>query len=185
MGEEKRQSFRRISREQMQSIYRAGPEALFSLIDYLQDLIESLALRIEALEQQRHTDSHNSSKPPSSDGIGRKIVQTRKPTGKKPGGQSGHKGSTLPFSEHPDQVVVHAPPRCGKCGMSLETEALIGCERRQEVELPPVKAQVTDHQAQIKACSTCGAQTRGEFPVGLNSPIQYGSRCREEHGGCP
>jgi len=145
MGEEKRQSFRRISREQMQNIYRAGPEAIFSLIDYLQDLIESHTHRIEALEEQRNTDSHNSSKPPSSDGIGRRIVQTRKPTGKKPGGQSGHKGSTLPFTEHPDQVVVHAPQRCGKCGGSLEAEASIGYERRQEVELPPVKAQVTEH----------------------------------------
>jgi transposase len=178
MGEEKRQFFRRISREQMQSIYRAGPEALFSLIDYLQDIIESHALRIEALERQRHTDSHNSSKPPSSDGIGRRIVQTRKPTGKKPGGQHGHKGSTLPFTDHPDQVVVHAPQRCDKCGMSLEAEASIGYERRQEVELPRVKAQVTEHQAQFKACSKCGAQTRGEFPVGLNSPIQYGTRIR-------
>jgi transposase len=178
MGEEKRQSFQRISREQMQSIYRAGPEALFSLIDYLQDLIESHALRIEALEQQRHTDSHNSSKPPSSDGMGRTIVQTRKPTGRKPGGQSGHKGSTLPFIQHPDQVVVHAPHHCGKCGASLEAEASIGYERRQEVELPPVKAQVTEHQGQIKACSTCGAKTRGEFPVGLNAPIQYGTRIR-------
>jgi transposase len=60
----------------------------------------------------------------------------------------------------------------------LETEASIGYERRQEVELPPVKAQVTEHQAQIKACSTCEARTRGEFPVGLNSPIQYGTRIR-------
>ena len=162
----------------MQSIYRAGPEALFSLIDYLQDIIESHTHRIEALEEQRHTDSHNSSKPPSSDGIGRRIIQTRKPTGKKPGGQSGHKGSTLPFTDHPDQVVVHVPQRCGTCGGSLEAEASIGCERRQEVELPPVKAQVTEHQAQIKACRNCGAQTRGEFPLGLNSPIQYGTRIR-------
>jgi transposase len=178
MGEEKSQPFRRISREQMQSIYRAGPEALFSLIDYLQDLIESLAHRTEALEQQRHTDSHNSSKPPSSDGMGRRIVQTRKPTGKKPGGQHGHKGSTLPFTDHPDQVVVHAPRCCGTCGTPLEAEPSIGYERRQEVELPPGKAQVTEHQAQIKTCRHCGAQTRGEFPLGLNSPIQYGTRIR-------
>ena len=178
MGEEKSQSFRRISREQMQSIYRAGPEALFSLIDYLQDLIESLAHRTEALEQQRHTDSHNSSKPPSSDGMGRRLVQTRKSTGKKPGGQHGHKGSTLPFTDHPDKVVVHAPRCCGTCGTPLEAEPSIGYERRQEVELPPVKAQVTEHQAQIKRCRHCGAQTRGEFPLGLNSPIQYGTRIR-------
>jgi transposase len=178
MGEEKSQSFRRISREQMQSIYRAGPEALFSLIDYLQDLIESLAHRTEALEQQRHTDSHNSSKPPSSDGMGRRIVQTRKPTGKKPGGQKGHKGSTLPFSESPDVIVVHAPHRCGICGRSLEAEASIDFERRQVVDLPAVKPQITEHQAYSKACPTCGAHTRGDFPEGLKAAMQYGNRIR-------
>jgi len=178
MGEEKSQSFRRISREQMQSLYRAGPEALFSLIDYLQDIIESLQARVEALEQQRNTDSHNSSKPPSSDGISRKIVHTRKPSGKKPGGQQGHKGSTLAFIENPDTIVVHAPHRCGVCGRSLGAQAPISYQRRQVVELPVVKPQVTEHQAQIKACPTCGAHTRGDFPEGLKAPLQYGNRIR-------
>jgi transposase len=178
MAEGNKQSFQRVSREQMQSLYRAGPEALFSLIDYLQDIIESLEARIEVLEQQRNTDSHNSSKPPSSDSISRKIVHTRKPTGKKPGGQQGHKGSTLAFIESPDRIVVHAPDRCGACGKSLEAQASLGYERRQVVELPVVKPQVTEHQAHIKACPSCGVQTRGEFPEGLKAPMQYGNRIR-------
>ena len=179
MAEGNKQSFRRISREQMQSLYRAGPEALFSLIDYLQDIIESLQARIEVLEQQRNTDSHNSSKPPSSDSISsRKIVHTRKPSGKKPGGQQGHKGSTLSFVENPDRIVIHVPHRCGACGRSLEAQATIGYERRQVVDLPPVKPQVTEHQAQIRACPSCGAQTRGQFPEGLKAPMQYGNRIR-------
>ena len=183
-----------IPREKILAAYRAGPDAIVSLIQYLQDMYEvqlrglqaeydtRLAELIEQLKQLQdrlHTDSHNSSKPPSSDSIGsKKIVHTRKPSGKKPGGQKGHQGSTLSFSESPDVIVVHAPQRCGICGRSLEAEGSIGFERRQMVDLPPVKPQVSEHQAHIKACPTCGAQTRGEFPEGLKAPIQYGNRIR-------
>jgi transposase len=178
-----------IPREKILAAYRAGPDAIISLIHYLQEVYEQelRALRVEGatlsqqvkqLQEQLRTDSHNSSKPPSSDGIGRKIVHTRKPTGKKPGGQKGHEGSRLPLTESPDQVVVHAPRCCGKCGASLEGKAPIGYERRQEIELPPIKVQVTEHRAQIKVCGDCGAQTRGAFPEGMNSPVQYGPRIR-------
>ncbi len=43
--------------------------------------------------------------------------------------------------------------------MCLEAEAAISYERRHEAELPPVKAQVTEHQRQIKRYRHCGAQT--------------------------
>jgi transposase len=178
-----------IPREKILAAYRAGPEAIVSLIQYLQDMyevqlrglqarVEELTQQVKQLQERLHTDSHNSSKPPSSDSIGRKIVHTRKPSGKKPGGQKGHKGSTLAFSESPDAIVVHAPQRCGICGRSLAAQASIGVERRQVVDLPPVKPQLTEHQAQIKVCPSCGAQTRGEFPEGLKAAMQYGNRIR-------
>jgi transposase len=178
-----------IPREKILAAYRAGPDAIVSLIQYLQDMyevqlrglqarVDELTEQVKQLQERLHTDSHNSSKPPSSDSISRKIVHTRKPTGKKPGGQQGHKGSTLTFIERPDVIMVHAPHRCGICGRSLEAQASIGFERRQVVELPVVKPQVTEHQAHIKACATCGAQTRGEFPRGVNAAMQYGNRIR-------
>ena len=158
-----------IPREKILAAYRAGPDAIVSLIQYLQDMyevqlrglqarVDELTEQVKQLQERLHTDSHNSSRPPSSDSIGsRKIMHTRKPSGKKPGGQKGHKGSTLTFSERPDVIVVHAPHRCGICGRSLEAEGSLGFERRQVVDLPPVKPQVTEHQAQIKACPSCGA----------------------------
>lgn len=185
MGGENKPAIWNIPRERITTAYRAGLDAVISLIEYLQEIIngqqariEALEARIQSLEQRLHTDSHNSSKPPSSDGIGKKIVHMRKPTGRKPGGQQGHEGTTLEFTDNPNHVVVHSPRRCRRCGKSLEKEPAIGYERRQEVDLPPLKVEVTEHRAEIKRCGDCREQTRGAFPDGLNASVQYGPRIR-------
>ncbi len=62
--------------------------------------------RIAVLEELVRQSSSNSSKPPSSDGPGKKYVRHQKPSGKKRGGQPGHKGhkrALLP----PEQVDQH------------------------------------------------------------------------------
>jgi len=71
----------RIPREHIVTAYRAGLDAIISMVGYQQDLIGSLRAQIEilearvaGLERQLHTDSHNSSKPPSSDGMSRKAA---------------------------------------------------------------------------------------------------------------
>ena len=59
-------------------------------------MVQTLSARVEELEGRLRKDSHNSSKPPSSDGL-RQEEPNRcvSPSGRKPGGQSGHGGSTL------------------------------------------------------------------------------------------
>ena len=82
------------------------------------DLIRSLFARVveltekvTELEGSRALNSHNSSKPPSSDGYGKPKPKSLRGVGKHPtGGQKGHAGHTLEKSEHPDHVVSHAPP---------------------------------------------------------------------------
>lgn len=62
-------------------------------------------VEFQALKGQFANDSHNSSKPPSSDGLGRAVRKNRslrERSGKKPGGQAGHRGTTL-------RVVAPAP----------------------------------------------------------------------------
>ena len=73
--------------------------------------------KIKDLELRLGKDSHNSSKPPSSDGYKKKpVVNQRIKTGKSMGGQPGHKSNSKPFHEHPDSVYYHLPNACN-CGV--------------------------------------------------------------------
>jgi Phosphoenolpyruvate carboxykinase C-terminal P-loop domain/Family of unknown function (DUF6444) len=77
--------------------------------------IERLLVRISELEAQlaqAQRDSRTSSKPPSSDGLRRKTRSLRTPSGKKAGGQLGHRGETLHQVATPDPVVEHRPAVC-------------------------------------------------------------------------
>ena len=66
----------------------------------------ALATRVQELEARLAKDSHNRSKPPSSDGLARKTKRLRRRSGKEPGGQLGHRGETLRLVATPDAVVA-------------------------------------------------------------------------------
>src|SRR5579859_1275406 len=76
--------------------------------------VAALLERVAALEARLAQDSHNSSKPPSSDGFTRspKNRSLRKASGKKPGGQTGHAGKALLQVAKPDDIVDHVPTIC-------------------------------------------------------------------------
>ena len=106
--------------------------------------VEALLGRIVELEARLANatkDSHTSHKPPSSDPLGRKRPRSqRRKSGKKPGGQLGHRGETLHLVATPDEVVEHRPAVCVGCQTPLdETASVVLSERRQVCELPPVR----------------------------------------------
>jgi hypothetical protein len=91
-----------------------------------QTQLTALATELASLRERIPRSSHNSSKPPSSDGPGFKPPERRKGSGRKRGGQRGHPGSgpeLLPI-ERCDEVVEHHPDACRRCGTLLRGEDL-------------------------------------------------------------
>jgi transposase len=141
---------------------------------------ENTALRdkVKVLEERIAKDSHNSSKPPSSDGLGKpKPTSLRSSSNRSPGGQTGHLGHTLHRVVNPDHVVVHTVGQCENCGRSLADKDAQGIESRQVFDLPPPKLEVTEHRAEVKTC-VCGCINRASFPPEAGSAVQYGPRVR-------
>jgi transposase len=140
--------------------------------------LEQANARIKQLEGQVAKDSHNSSRPPSSDGFKeprRKTRSLREKSGKKSGGQPGHPGRTLMMVEHPDQTVLLTPERCQHCQEDLSAAPLCRRERVQVFDLPSLGLQVTEYQIEVKACSCCQSETRADWPDGLTlASAQYG-----------
>ena len=134
--------------------------------------------RIAELEARLRQNPRNSSKPRSSEGLAKPAPRPRslrKRSGRKPGGQDGHKGMTLAQVARPDREVRHEPGCCGRCGAGLAGRPVTGVERRQVFDLEPVRAEVTEHQLIERQCG-CGHRTKAAAPQGTAAPVQYGPR---------
>ena len=104
---------RPLSKEQraeIVAVYQQGEEAVIELASSLwviiaqqEKAIKDLQARVEELENQRNKDSKNSSKPPSSDGFKKRTQSLRTKSNRTSGGQPGHPGSTLEWSEQVDE----------------------------------------------------------------------------------
>ncbi len=178
-----------LTREEFQVLYDQGPDAVYALFQTLWATIALQQKRITALEEQNahllarvqelearlSRDSHNSSKPPSSDGYKKpKPCNLRQKTDKHTGGQLGHPGHTLELVDNPDHTLVHAPTTCAGCGGSLQDAHVLSKDRRQVFELPPLKLAVTEHQALSCVCPHCNLINVGAFPEEVAQPAQYG-----------
>ena len=160
-----------------------GSEPLVQKIARLELENAWLRDRIGELERRLGLNSGNSGQPPSSDGLKKPVRERRTrslrgKTGRKPGGQAGHKGKTLCRVETPDRVKTHVPSVCQGCGASLLGAASVGAPvARQVFDLPePRPLEVTEHRGHACRCGRCGVVTRAPFPKGVSGPVQYGPR---------
>jgi transposase len=134
--------------------------------------------KIAELERRLNKNSSNSSKPPSSDGLKKppRTQSLRGKSGKKSGGQTGHKGGTLKQVANPDRIEPHEADRCRHCRAGLTPAMITGVAKRQVFDLPEPRLEVTEHQASIYDCAECGGRTTADFPEGVSSPARYGPR---------
>jgi transposase len=139
--------------------------AVRAALTLLEAQLSSAQERIRELELRLGMNSRNSSKPPSSDPPqAKRGVSGRR--GKR-GANKGHRGAgrkLLP-EERIDDIIEYRAECCRRCGFSLASAPTTGEPGRwQTIELPPVRAHVTEHRTLCCACPACGTRTRGEVP---------------------
>ena len=132
--------------------------------------------KVKELTERLNKNSSNSHKPPSSDGYGKKPAFPKSKCGKQ-GGQDGHKGGTLLMESNPDVTQPLIPLVCD-CGHDISNEPLIVGEQRQVHDIPRPKKEVIAFQQYNVQCPCCGKVNKGQFPAGVNSAVQYGTRIR-------
>jgi len=171
----------------IKSIFQKGLNAVVELINSLyaqiQELTEKntmlksanaqLEERIKELTEQKAKDSHNSSKPSSTDGMKKKTKSLRRKSNRTSGGQKGHKGTTLSMVSEPDKVERIRLNKCNVCSHTfLETEKTV--EKRQIIDVI-FKLYVTEYQVECGLCENCNHISKAGFPDFCKKKIQYGS----------
>jgi transposase len=141
----------------------------------IQELKE--ALRIAKLPK----NSSNSSRPPSTDlykPARNKDRSLREKSGRKSGGQPGHKGTTLAFChDEPDQLITHSPTVCEGCGGDLRLIQGELDQTHQVIDSTVPQRILINHQTLTKQCA-CGKCNKGAFPPGTEGMVNYGPGIR-------
>jgi transposase len=136
---------------------------------------ENAKLKEELSIYKNKKNSNNSHVPPSQDphrAIKNKSL--REQTDRKPGGQPGHEGKTLEFTDTVDAIIKHTPNYCKCCGKDLSNTPDLLCEKRQVLDIPPIKVERIEHQTYSKTC-TCGQVNKSDFPQEVKAKVQYGT----------
>ena len=163
-------------------------EEMAATISDLEKQVAMLSARIEQLLEENkelreklNKNSRNSSKPPSSDGLKKPSpTNLREKTGKKVGGQDGHKGSNLNIKATPDKIVKHMPRICEGCAFRERCEGKACVQEARTVIDAVVKISVTEHQKMVvNHCPMRNAEKMaGEFPEEIKATIQYGNNLK-------
>jgi len=142
------------------------------------DYAFELQAEVRRLRDAAAQNSHNSSRPPSTDRPEQpKPKSLRKTSGRKTGGQPGHPGRTLQSSDTPKHIEVHPLREC-ECGEDLSQESAVDFQRRQVFDLPSLELECTEHRAEIKECPGCHRMVTAAFPADIKAPVQYGKNFR-------
>jgi transposase len=147
-----------------------------ALLHKEQSLLHERIRQLESslLYYEHPKNSSNSSQPPCQDPFrGKRTASLREKSGRHPGGQPGHAGSTLEFSSSPDKVIEHVSTYCSVCGNDLSDEASVFVGKRQVIDLPPIVPVITEHRIYSRRCS-CGHSQVSTYPQEAHSRVCYG-----------
>jgi transposase len=145
-------------------------ETLLAKVDGLET--ENAALRAENADLRRRLgeNSSNSNKPPSSDAPKDRAARpTGPPSGKRRGGQPGHKGSQRPLVPARDvhSITDCHPTHCRGCARGLPPQHDPEPVRHQVWDLPKVEPIVDEYRLHHATCEVCGETTCATLPEGV------------------
>lgn len=133
---------------------------------------EKLGYTINKLKSRLNKDSSTSDKPSSTDVYKKPKPQSmREKSGKKPGGQPGHKGHGPVLFVEPTTIIEKKPCKCGKCGEDVDVDEKY--VRRQLVDIDVV-LNITEERVFTGVCPGCGNIEMGQFDESFKGPFQYG-----------
>lgn len=151
-----------MNRAEAEAIAAAGGEVVVAVL-------MELSARIEELERQIGRSSRNSSLPPSRDSPQQREERPKKKgSGRKQGGQRGHRGEHRAMVKNPDRVETYWPTQCDGCGAGI-------VEADRVAEGDPVCHQVSDIKVLVEVCEhrrmrarcECGHCTLAPLPAGV------------------
>ena len=133
-------------------------------LDDANELISTLWDRLNDLEDRLNQNSRNSSRPPSSNGPGASSsAPAKKPTGRKRGAQSGHKGSKRMLADTVDETRTYYPDDTCACGGDIAINDS-PYRRHQVFDIPSQAFSVVEHQLHQGQCCQCSKTVKATLP---------------------
>ncbi len=134
--------------------------------------IAALTKKIEELTHKKN--SGNSSTPPSADGYRKPAPKSlREKSGRKAGGQIGHKGNGMKIDHKPDEICEHRPEQCVGCPHAQGCH-LCCYETRYEYEAVVTTKLIAHKIMGCRHCRMTGEPVIGTFPAAITGTKQYG-----------
>jgi len=159
--------------EKFLSSYLSNPMDIVDHIASLDTELTNAKEETQNLKALLNQNSQNSDKPPSNGFFDNKISKSsnsRELSGKLPGGQKGHPGSTLKMSKYPDEIITNQLHNCKYCGESILETKVKGHEKRQKFDII-INHKVTEYRSEIKQCPYCGRKNKADFPDNITNPV--------------
>ena len=150
---------------------------LVQRIEVLEERVKQLGEENALLKEQLGRNSGNSSQPPAKDPLSYKPNR-QAPSGRKRGGQLGHRGNerNLYPIEQCAAVIKHRARECSGCGTDLSCIDPMGVYRHQVIEVPPIAPIIIEHQFYQLLCPCCAQENSAPDKAEILSQGEYGPR---------
>jgi len=146
------------------------------------EIIQKQDKEITDLKWKIWKDSHNSSKPSSTDWLKKitKVCNSRKKSWNTQWWILWHKGKKLKRNNQVNQTINVSPVSCEKCSNPLldPINKKIKSITKQVIDTKELKKDITDFSWETIQCSECKHNNKPLFPDDVTQDVQYGNNIK-------